>query len=103
MNETIPFYGTANLNLEQEETKDLAKIGEVFNGTQLEETPQQELKNIIENNQLARLQALMTSKKQKVREYAKISRNDLCFCGSGKKYKNCCLNSGNYENLVDKK
>ena len=35
----------------------------------------------------------------KVREY-KIGRNDPCPCGSGKKYKNCCLDSGKYENLV---
>ena len=41
--------------------------------------------------------------KTKVREYHKIGRNDPCPCGSGKKYKNCCLNSGKYELLVDKK
>lgn len=28
---------------------------------------------------------------------AKIRRNDPCPCGSGKKYKNCCLASGEYE------
>lgn len=33
-----------------------------------------------------------------VREYKKISRNELCPCGSGKKYKHCCLSSGKYEN-----
>jgi SWIM/SEC-C metal-binding protein len=27
-----------------------------------------------------------------VRSTVTIGRNDLCFCGSGKKYKNCCLN-----------
>lgn len=27
-----------------------------------------------------------------VREGHKIHRNDLCTCGSGKKYKKCCLN-----------
>ena len=26
-----------------------------------------------------------------------LGRNDPCPCGSGKKYKNCCLSSGNYE------
>jgi preprotein translocase subunit SecA len=31
-------------------------------------------------------------KKPKKREGAKIGRNDPCPCGSGKKYKNCCLN-----------
>ena len=32
-----------------------------------------------------------------VREYKKIGRNEPCPCGSGKKYKNCCLSSGKYE------
>lgn len=27
----------------------------------------------------------------------KIGRNDKCPCGSGKKYKRCCLPSGKYE------
>lgn len=31
------------------------------------------------------------------RDNPKIGRNDLCPCGSGKKYKNCCMNSGKYE------
>ena len=26
-----------------------------------------------------------------------VRRNDPCPCGSGKKYKNCCLESGRYE------
>lgn len=24
--------------------------------------------------------------------YTNVRRNDICFCGSGKKYKKCCLN-----------
>lgn len=32
-----------------------------------------------------------------VREYTKVGRNDLCPCGSGKKYKHCCLNSNKLE------
>ena len=31
-----------------------------------------------------------------VRDY-KVGRNDLCPCGSGLKYKKCCLDSGKYE------
>lgn len=31
------------------------------------------------------------------REQPKIGRNDVCFCGSGKKYKHCCLNAANDE------
>ncbi|MFW1965071.1 SEC-C metal-binding domain-containing protein [Acinetobacter baumannii] len=28
-----------------------------------------------------------------IREMSKIGRNEQCPCGSGKKYKKCCLNS----------
>lgn len=35
-------------------------------------------------------------KRPVVRDY-KIRRNDECPCGSGKKYKKCCLASGKYE------
>ena len=34
-----------------------------------------------------------------VRDYLKIGRNDPCPCGSGKKYKKCCLASGKYESM----
>jgi len=30
-------------------------------------------------------------KKQSPKRVKKVGRNDLCPCGSGKKYKNCCL------------
>ena len=43
------------------------------------------------------------NRKPSVREYKKIGRNDPCPCGSGKKYKKCCLNTGKYENLVKTK
>ena len=32
-----------------------------------------------------------TVKKQPVQKKTKVGRNDPCPCGSGKKYKNCCL------------
>lgn len=32
-----------------------------------------------------------------VRDYKKVGRNDPCPCGSGKKYKKCCLKTGKYE------
>lgn len=61
----------------------------------------------IENDQLKKLEALakqyQLAHTQKVREYKKVGRNDLCPCGSGKKYKNCCLSSGKYENIIMKK
>jgi len=35
----------------------------------------------------------------RVRKRARLGRNEPCHCGSGKKYKRCCLNS---ETLDDK-
>jgi preprotein translocase subunit SecA len=36
------------------------------------------------------LDEALATKRQPVREAAKVGRNDPCPCGSGKKYKNCC-------------
>ena len=38
----------------------------------------------------------MRNKKPVKKDY-KVGRNDKCPCGSGRKYKNCCLASGRYE------
>lgn len=43
----------------------------------------------------------LRKQKQLVKEY-KVGRNDSCPCGSGKKYKHCCLKSGVYENYITK-
>lgn len=44
---------------------------------------------------------LLRMRKQRpmMREHDKIGRNDPCPCGSGKKYKKCCLASGEYEHM----
>lgn len=61
----------------------------------------------IDNDQMKKLQILAKRYKdahtQKVREYKKVGRNEPCPCGSGKKYKNCCLKTGKYENIIMKK
>ena len=36
------------------------------------------------------------SKNENITEYNKTGRNTLCPCGSGKKYKKCCLNKNNF-------
>lgn len=41
--------------------------------------------------------AFLKKRKTLVRDYKKIGRNDPCPCGSGLKYKNCCLKEGSYE------
>ena len=55
----------------------------------------------IDNDQTEKLKVLAQRYKeahtQKVRKFDKIGRNDPCPCGSGKKYKNCCLHSGKFE------
>ncbi len=38
-----------------------------------------------------------TIKKKPIRTVVKIGRNDPCPCGSGKKYKNCCIDKDNSE------
>ena len=61
----------------------------------------------IDNDQMKKLQVLAQRYRdahtQKVREFPKVGRNDKCPCGSGKKYKNCCMDSGKYDNLIMKK
>lgn len=49
--------------------------------------------------QYADIETYMRQRRTKpiVRDYNKIGRNDPCPCGSGKKYKKCCLESGKYE------
>ena len=62
------------------------------------------LENAISADQLAQLRSMMFRRPpQQVRKYEKIGRNDECPCGSGKKYKNCCLASGKFEGLEYKK
>ena len=58
--------------------------------------------SVITGDQLAQIRALYNRRpKQLVRKYKKIGRNDRCPCGSGKKYKNCCMNTNEYEGLKE--
>ena len=66
-----------------------------------------DLQNTVEDNQAAvnaalgsgvSLDALM--RRQKIRPMVRnynVGRNEKCPCGSGKKYKHCCLDAGTYE------
>ena len=56
-------------------------------------------------DQMKKLQRMLSRYRkpvQQVRKFNKIGRNDPCPCGSGKKYKNCCLSKGEYEGLQNK-
>lgn len=50
--------------------------------------------------QLEQLRAMYYRRpKQMVRKHAKIGRNDPCPCGSGKKFKNCCIHNEQFNEL----
>jgi len=67
----------------------------------------------ISNDQMKKFEAMakayQNAHTQKVRKYDKIGRNDPCPCGSvdengkPKKFKNCCLNKKDWNELVPKK
>lgn len=93
---------TSNL---KELTEKTVKTGMIMDGAMLSEEAEEKNENMqaaLENNRMAQIRAMMAARKQKVREYH-IGRNDKCPCGSGKKYKNCCIHTGKYEKLVDVK
>jgi len=55
--------------------------------------------SIVAPSQLPQEQYVASMKKKRtmVCEYKKVGRNDKCPCGSGKKYKKCCLEDEKYE------
>lgn len=72
-------------------------------GMIMDGTKPQNVENAKQLDQKALQQLIqLYNKKPSIREY-KIGRNDLCPCGSGLKYKNCCLKSGKYEKLTKEK
>lgn len=86
----------------QQDLRDLEKEIDLTNAT--DEEANEKLKDfedsVITGDQLAKLRALYNRKpKQLVRKHAKVGRNDPCPCGSGKKFKNCCMNSGEFDGL----
>lgn len=86
----------------QQDLRDLEKEIDLTNAT--DEEANEKLKDfedsVITGDQLVQLRALYNRKsKQLVRKHAKVGRNDPCPCGSGKKFKNCCMNSGEFDGL----
>lgn len=83
-------------DLEKNETIDLTDATD----EQISEQMKQFEDSVITGDQLAKLRALYNRKpKQMVRKHAKVGRNEPCPCGSGKKFKNCCMKSGEFEGL----
>lgn len=83
-------------DLEKNETIDLTDATD----EQISEQMKQFEDSVITGDQLTKLRALYNRKpKQMVRKHAKVGRNEPCPCGSGKKFKNCCMKSGEFEGL----
>lgn len=76
-------------------------IMDVVNNTPDIEKKTDAMNAAISNDQMKKLEALAKqwndNHTPKIREFKKVGRNDLCACGSGKKYKNCCLKTGKFE------
>lgn len=61
------------------------------------------MKAMFDHDEMMKQYAIYKAAHTPVKREHNIGRNDLCPCGSGKKYKNCCLSEGTYENYVTKK
>lgn len=66
------------------------------------ETSMDTLQNVIANSTVPVNYGYYRKPIQQVRDGVKIGRNDTCPCGSGKKFKHCCINTGKYNQVVDK-
>lgn len=66
------------------------RVADFVKGTAFSEMRDPEWKNHYKN-----IEHLFASVNSPVEQINKINRNDRCICGSGKKYKNCCLQNTN--------
>ena len=91
----------------QQELKSKAVLANIMDVASEEMTPEQEsaiqtlaeakaatVENIVGAEQMPTFR--FTKPRPVVKDH-KIGRNDPCPCGSGLKYKKCCLSSGKYE------
>ena len=88
----------------QQDLRDLneSNVVDLTNATdeQAAEQMKQFEDSVITGDQLAQIRALYNRRpKQLVRKHAKIGRNDPCPCGSGKKFKNCCMKTGEFDGM----
>lgn len=67
-------------------------IEELYQWPMFEKTPEEQKE---EEERLKELKAELNKMTQKIQRVEKIGRNDPCPCGSGKKYKKCCLKKDN--------
>lgn len=85
----------------KEENKNLSDvIQEQFNNQEQQEKVEELLDKVEDYNEMKDYINYNMQTKPQVKKH-KINRNDLCPCGSGKKYKNCCLKTGQFENYIN--
>lgn len=85
----------------------MPETGTIMDAVQISEENNKQreaMEAAISNDQMKRFEAMAKSWQeahtQKVRKFDKVGRNDPCPCGSGKKFKNCCMNKKNWDELV---
>lgn len=84
----------------KEENKNLSSIiMEQFNNKEQQDKVEELLDKVDDYNEMQNYINYNAIPKPQVKEH-KISRNDPCPCGSGKKYKNCCLKTGEFEKYI---
>ena len=84
-----------------------ANMGTIMDGTnnpnepiEMEKTMAEAMPKLDEKT-MQRLIAYQ-NRKPSIRENKKIGRNDPCPCGSGKKFKHCCMNTKDWNKLIKK-
>lgn len=87
--ENIETKGILDVASEQMTTEQEAKLKALAEAKAIDASS-----STVDPNQYLRF---MRKTRPIVRDNKKVGRNDPCPCGSGKKYKNCCLASGEYE------
>ena len=85
----------------------MPETGTIMDAVQISEENNKQreaMEAAISNDQMKRFEAMakawQEAHTQKVRKFDKVGRNDPCPCGSGKKFKNCCMNKKNWDELV---
>ena len=85
----------------------MPETGTIMDAVQMSEENNKQreaMEAAISNDQMKRFEAMakawQEAHTQKIRKFDKVGRNDPCPCGSGKKFKNCCMNKKNWDELV---
>ena len=93
-----------NINNMQNSIMDVVESTKIETNEYAPQNEQNMVQNVVSpNSTMPNLNQFTIPRKTRtiIREFDKIGRNDPCPCGSGKKYKNCCLKNGEYETHIE--